>query len=235
GPALDFHGGAVIGLDPGSVEAGGQLNLGAGFARVAAGTLFAPDHFLKVSGGSLTNSGAASLLDFSHATISVGLLGGGALLEAAGGGTITDTTGHALAHLDGGSLLPAPGTQGFVGRDQSRLALQGGLVDATDATITSWDDFVLASGRGRIVEAGSAAPLLSITGGSHRIATTGSIFHLTGTASALDPASGLVLGSEQPLVAGGVLLDLAGASVTAPPALTVDVAPPAATAPPPPL
>jgi len=231
GPVLDFHGGAVIGLDPGSVEAGGQLDLGAGFARVAAGTLFAPDHFLKVSGGSLTNAGAASLLDFSHATISVGLLGGGALLEAAGAGTITDTTGHALAHLDGGSLVLAPGTKGFVVGGQSRLELQGGLLDATDATITSWDDFVLASGRGRIVQAGSAAPLLSITGGTHRIATTGSIFHLAGTASALDPASGLVVGTEQPLVAGGVLLDLAGASVAAQRAVTVDVALLEATAP----
>src|SRR5215470_336861 len=198
GPALDFHGGAVIGLDPGSVEAGGQLNLGAGFARVDAGTLFAPDHFLKVSGGSLTNAGAASLLDFSHTTISVGLLGGGALLEAAGAGTITDTTGHAVAHLDGGTLVLAPGTKGFVVGGQSRLELQGGLLDATDATITSWDDFVLASGGGRIVEAGSAAPLLSITGGTHRIAATGSIFHLAGTASALDPVSGLVVGTEQP-------------------------------------
>src|SRR5215475_4988601 len=199
GPALDFHGGAVIGLDPGSVEGGGRLDLGAGFARVAAATLFAPDHFLKVSGGSLTNAGAASLLDFSHATISVGLLGGGALLEAAGAGTITDTTGHALAHLDGGSLMLAPGTKGFVVGGQSRLELQGGLLDATDATITSSDDFVLASGRGRIVEAGSTAPLLSITGGTHRIAATGSIFHLAGTASALDPASGLVVGTERPL------------------------------------
>src|SRR5262249_4117055 len=64
GPALDFHGGAIIGLDPGSVEAGGQVDLRAGFARVISGTLFAPDHFLKVSGGSLTNAGTASLLDF---------------------------------------------------------------------------------------------------------------------------------------------------------------------------
>ena len=231
GPALDFHGGAVIGLDPGSVEAGGQVDLRAGFARVVSGTLFAPDHFLKVSGGSLTNAGTASLLDFSRATVSVGLLGGGALLEAAGAGTITDTTGRALAHLDGGSLVLAPGTKGFVVGGQSRLELQGGLLDATDATITSWDDFVLASGRGRIVEAGSAAPLLSITGGTHPIATTGSIIHLAGTASALDPVSGLVVGTEQPLLASGVLLDLAGASVTTPRAVTVDVALLEATAP----
>ena len=231
GPALDFHGGAVIGLDPGSVGAAGQLDLGAGFARVSDSTLFAPDHFLKVSGGRLTNAGTSSLLDFPHARISVGLLGGGGLLEATGAGTITDTTGHALAHLDGGSLMLSPGTKGFLVGSQSRLDLQGGLLDATDATITSWDDFVLASGRGRIVESGSAAPLLSITGGTHRIATAGSVFHLAGTASALDPASGLVVGTEQPLVPGGVLLDLAGASVTAHRVVTVDVALLEATAP----
>jgi hypothetical protein len=231
GPALDFHGGAVIGLDLGSVGGGGQLDLAAGFARVSAGALLAPDHFVKVSGGSLTNAGASSLLDFSHATIGVGLLGGGALLEATGAGTIMDTTGQALVHLAGGSLVLSPGTKGFMVGGQSRLELQGGLLGTTDATITSWDDFVLASGGGRIVQSGSAAPLLSITGGTHRMAAAGSIFHLAGTGSALDPVSGLVVGTEQPLVAGGVLLELAGAGVTAQRAVTVDVALLEATAP----
>ena len=224
GPALDIHDAAVIGLNPGSVGAGGQLSLGAGFAHLSGGTLFAPDHFLKVSGGSLINAGAASLLDFSHARVGVGLLGGGALLEAAGSASITDTTGHALAHLDGGSLVLSPGTKGFVVGGQSRLDLQAGLLEASDAAITSSDDFVLTSGQGRIVESASSAPLLSITGGTHRIATAGSIVHLVGTASALDPTSGLVVGTERPLAPGGVLLDMAGASVTAGRAVTVDVA-----------
>jgi len=231
GPALDFHDAAVIGLDPGSVGAGGRLDVGAGFARVSGGTLFAPDHVLKVSAGHLTNAGTASLLDFSHAAVRVGLFGGGALFESSAHGLVTDTTGQPLVRLDGGSLALAPGTMGFFVGGRSRLELQGGLLEATDATITSSDDFVRASGRGRIVQSASTAPLLSFTGGTYRIATAGSIVHLGGTASALDPTSGLVVGTEQPLASGGALLDLAGARVTARRAVTVDLALLEATAP----
>src|SRR5215467_1936801 len=231
GPALDFHDAVVIGLDPGSVGAGGRLDMGAGFACVSGGTLFAPDHVLKVSAGHLTNAGTASLLDFSHATVRVGLFGGGALFESSAHGRVTDTTGQPLARLDGGSLALAPSTTGFLVGDRSRLDLQGGLLEATDATITSSDDFVRASGRGRIVQSASTAPLVSFTGGTQRIATAGSIVHLDGTASALDPTSGLLVGTEQPLASGGALLDLAGARVTARRAVTVDVALLEATAP----
>ena len=231
GPALDFHDAVVIGLDPGSVGAGGRLDMGAGFARVSGGTLFAPDHVLKVSAGHLTNAGTASLLDFSHATVRVGLFGGGALFRSSAHGRVTDTTGQPLARLDGGSLALAPSTTGFLVGDRSRLDLQGGLLEATDATITSSDDFVRASGRGRIVQSASTAPLVSFTGGTQRIATAGSIVHLDGTASAFDPTSGVVVGTEQPLASGGALLDLAGARVTARRAVTVDLALLEATAP----
>lgn len=224
GPALDLHGATVVGLNLGEVRSNGQLNLGDGFARATGGTLWAPDHFLRVAGAALSSSGAASLFDFTNTTLTVGLLPGGVLLEASNSATLSDTTGHPLVHIDGGSLLLSPGTKGFLATSQGTLEVHSGLVDAVNTALTSSDDFVLGSGRGRIIQTGSVAPLVSITGGTHRIATAGSIFHLVGTASAFDPASGLVVGTEKPIQPGGTLLDLAGATVTSGRAVTVDVA-----------
>jgi hypothetical protein len=231
GPALDFHGATVVGPNLGDVRSNGQLNLGSGFIRATGGTLWAPDHFLRVTGAALSSSGSASLFDFANATLTVGLLPGGALLEASSSATVSDTTGHPLARIDGGSLLLSPGTKGFLATSQGALDVHGGLVDAVNSALTSSDDFVLASGGGRIVQTGPAAPLVSITGGTHHIATTGSIFHMVGTSTALDPASGLVVGTEKPVQPGGALLDLWGATVTSSRAVTVDVALLQATAP----
>ncbi len=180
----------------------------------------------RLQGGTLTLTGA--LLDAVNSAFTVR---GSALLDALSGTSLVSPGALPLMSFTNGSLLLDPGAKGFLVGNRSRLDLQGGLLEAIGATIASSDDFVLASGRGRIVETASSAPLLSITGGTHRIATAGSIVHLAGTASALDAASGLVVGMEQPLAPGGVLLDLAGASVTAGRAVTVDVALLEATAP----
>ncbi|HEY4910420.1 MAG TPA: FecR domain-containing protein [Methylomirabilota bacterium] len=224
GPALDFHGATMVGPDLGDVRSNGQLNLGGGFARATGGTLWAPNHFLRVTGGALSSSGSASLFDFTNTTLTVGLLPGGALFETSSSATVSDTTGHPLAHIDGGSLLLSPGTKGFLAASQGTLDVHGGLLDAVNTALTSSDDFILGSGRGRITQTGSAAPLVRITGGTHHIATAGSIFHLVGTASALDLASGLIVGTEKPVQPGGTLLELAGATVTSGRAVTVDVA-----------
>ena len=224
GPALDFHGATVVGPNLGDVRSSGQLNLAGGFARAMGGTLWAPDHFLRVTGAALSSSGSASLFDFTNTTLMVGLLPGGALFETSGSATASDTTGRPLAHIDGGSLLLSPGTKGFRAASQGTLEVHGGLVDAVNTALTSSDDFVLGSGGGRIIQTGSAAPLVSIAGGTHHIATAGSIFSLVGTASALDPASGQVVGTEKPVQPGGTLLDVAGATVTSNRVVTVDVA-----------
>ena len=224
GPALDFRDATVIGSNLGEVRSNGQLTLGGGFARAVGGSIRSLDHFLKVSGAGLSSSGAASLLDFTNTVLTVGLLPGGALFETLSLAVVSDTSGRPLAHLDGGSLFLSPGTKGFVAASQGALEVRGGLLEAVNTAIRSSDDFVLGSGAGRIVQTGSTAPLVSITGGTHQIATAGSLFHLAGTAAALDPSSGLVVGLEKPIQAGGTLLDVAGATVTSARVVTVDVA-----------
>ena len=224
GPALDFRDATVIGSNLAEVRSNGQLTLGGGFARAVGGSIRSLDHFLKVSGAGLSSSGAASLLDFTNTVLTIGLLPGGALFETLSLAVVSDTSGRPLAHLDGGSLFLAPGTKGFVAASQGALEVRGGLLEAVNTAIRSSDDFVLGSGAGRIVQTGSTAPLVSITGGTHQIATAGSLFHLAGTATALDPSSGLVVGVEKPIQAGGTLLDVAGATVTSARVVTVDVA-----------
>lgn len=224
GPALDFDNTTAIGANLGEVRSNGQLTLGGGFARATGGSIRALDHFLKVTGAGLSSSGTASLLDFTSTVLAVGLLPGGALLEASNSATVSDTSGRPLAHIDGGSLLLSPGTKGFVAASQGTLDVQGGLLEAVDTRITSSDDLVVGSGGGRIVQTGSTAPLVSITGGTHRMATAGSLFHLAGTASALDPVSSLVVGTERPIQPGGTLLEVAGATVASARAVTVDLA-----------
>ncbi len=224
GPALDFRDAMLIGSNLGEVRSNGQLILGGGFVRATGGSIRSLDHFLKVTGAGLSSSGAVSLFDFANAVLTVGLLPGGALFETLSSATVFDTSGRPLTHLDGGSLLLSPGTKGFVAAGQGILAVRGGLLDAVNTAIKSSDDFVLGSGGGRIVETGSTAPLVSITGGAHQIATGGSLFHFVGTASALDSLSGLVVGTEMPIQPGGTLLDVAGATVASGRAVTVDLA-----------
>jgi hypothetical protein len=224
GPALDFRDATVVGSNLGEIRSNGQLTLGGGFARSVGGSIRSLDHFLKVSGAGLSSSGAASLLDFTNTVLTVGLLPGGALFETLSLAVVSDTSGRPLTHLDGGSLLLSPGTKGFVAASEGALGVRGGLLEAVNTAIRSSDDFVLGSGAGRIVQTGSTTPLVSIIGGTHQIATAGSLFRLGGTATALDPSSGLVVGMERPIQAGGTLLDVAGATVTSARVVTVDVA-----------
>lgn len=224
GPALDFHDATVVGSNLGEVRSNGQLTLGDGFVRAVGGSIRSLDHVLTVSGAGLSSSGPASLLDFTNTVLTVGLLPGGALFETLRLGVVSDTSGRPLAHLDGGSLFLSPGTKGFVAASQGALEVRGGLLEVVNTSIRSSDDFVFGSGGGRIVQTGSTAPLVSITGGTHQIATAGSIFHVAGTAAALDPLSGLVVGMEKPIQPGGTLLEVTGATVTSARVVTVDVA-----------
>ena len=223
-PALDFRDATVVGSNLGEVRSNGQLTLGGGFARAVGGSIRPLDHFLKVSGAGLSSSGAASLLDFTNTVLTVGFLPGGALFETLSLGVVSDTSGRPLAHLDGGSLFLSPGTKGFVAASQGTLEARGGLLEAVNTAIRSSDDFVLGSGGGRIVQTGSTAPLVSITGGTHQIATAGSLFHLAGTATVLDLLSSLLVGTEKPIQPGGTLLDVTGAAVTSARVVTVDQA-----------
>jgi hypothetical protein len=189
-------------------------------ATVNVGSLSGGQYF-QVTGGNSNVTLAGPLL---AATRSAFTLMGSALLDVSTNATFTSTTSQPLWSLNGDSLQLSPTANGFVAQNQGTVSLHGGLLDATNSPITSSADFVLATGKGQFIVAGPAAPLVSLTGGNHQIATAGSIFHLIGTTTALDPVSGLIVGTEEPIQHGGGFLDLNAAAVTTARAVRVDVA-----------
>jgi len=138
--------------------------------------------------------------------------------------TITDTTASPLVGLTGGTFRLGWAATGFTVTNHGTVSLSGGLLSASGTDISSTADFVLGTLNGRFIVTAPAAPLLSLTGGTSQIATGGSIFHLVGTATAVDGVSGLRLGTEEPIQHGGGLLDMSGATVTTQRAVTIDVA-----------
>jgi hypothetical protein len=205
----------------GSVAATG---LGALFdfsgTTVNVGTISGGRYF-QVTGGSSNVTLAGPLL---AAAGSVFTLTGSALLDVSTNAAFADTTSRPLWSLIDGSLQLSPTANGFVAQDHGTVSLHGGLLDGTNSPITSSADFVLATGKGRFIVTGPAVPLVSLTGGTHEIATAGSVFHLMGTSTAPDPVSGLNLGTEEPIQHSGDFLDLNAAVVTTERAVRVDVA-----------
>jgi hypothetical protein len=179
------------------------------------------NQYFQVTGGGSNVTLAGPLLAAARSALT---LTGSALLDVTTNATFTDTTGQPLWSLRGGSLQLSATANGFVAQDQGRISLRGGLLDAVNSQITSSDDFVLGTGKGQFIVTDSVAPLVSLTGGRHQIATDGSIFHLRGTATAHDPVSGLNLGTEEPIQHSGGFLDLNAATVATERAVRVDVA-----------
>jgi hypothetical protein len=205
------------------------------------------------TGGRVTATGLGALFDFSGTAVNVGtgsrgqyvqLIGnsnltlagpllaadastlaftGSELLHVGGRSTLTSATSQSLWSLNGSSLSLDPGSKGFVTQAGATVSLNGGLLSATNSTITSSADFVVGSGRGQVVVTGPA-PLVLVTGGAHQIATNGAIFHLSGTATGHDNVSGLTVGTEEPIQTSGSLLDLNAATVRTGRAVQVDVA-----------
>jgi hypothetical protein len=189
-------------------------------ATVDVGTLSGGQYF-QVTGGSSNVTLAGPLLAAAGSALT---LTGSGLLDVSTNATFTDTASQPLWSLSGGSLQLSPTANGFVAQNHGTVSLHGGLLDAANSHITSSADFVLGTGEGRFIVTGPAAPLVSLTGGTHHIATAGSIFHLVGTATAHDPVSGLTLGTEEPIQHSGGFLDLNAATVTTERAVRVDVA-----------
>lgn len=177
--------------------------------------------YFQVTGGSSSVTLAGPLLAAAGSAFT---LTGSALLDVSTNATFADTTSQPLWSLNGGSLELSPTANGFVAQNHGTVSLHGGLLDAANSQITSQADFVLGTGKGRFIVTGPAAPLVSLTGGTHEIAAAGSIFHLAGTETAPDPLSGLTLGTEEPIRHSGGFLDLNAATVTTARAVRVDVA-----------
>jgi hypothetical protein len=149
---------------------------------------------------------------------------GTALVEVSTSGTLTDTATSRLVSLAGGTVTLGPAANAFLLNSAGTASLAGGLLGATGTDITAAGDFVRALGGGRIVVTGSTAPLLSLTGGTHQFGVAGNIYRLSGTATAVDPLSGLTLGTEQPIQAAGSLFEAVGATATTQRAVRLDVA-----------
>jgi hypothetical protein len=151
-------------------------------------------------------------------------LTGSALLEVSSSGTLTDTSASRLVSLGGGTLQLGTGASAILVNSSGVATLAGGLLDTSGTDITAAGDFVRALGGGQIVVTGSAAPLISLTGGTHQFGAAGNIYRLSGTATAVDPGTGLLLGTQQPIQATAPLLETVGATATTQRAVRLDVA-----------
>jgi hypothetical protein len=126
-------------------------------------------------------------------------------------------------------------TQGFdslmVVCCEGRATLAGPLLHATDSNLTvPWS--LLAVLQGGVLTTSSTDPLARLEGGSHSFGGAGvPIFDLYGVSAAVDPETGLVLGTHRPLQHGGSLLEASDATVNATQAVRVDNALLAASAP----
>jgi hypothetical protein len=231
GPLLNAVNAALALTGPALLEAQANSSLtGAGsspFVSITGGSLALG---AGTSGVSLDGNSTASLSGPFLAANGTAITGSSDFV-ALKSATLTDTSTSALVDLVGGTFQLGGAADGFSVSNHGTANLLGGLLSATGTNITSTADFVLATNNGRFIVTGSAAPLLSLTGGTSQIATAGSIFHLVGTGASFDPVSGLRVGTDEPIQHAGGLLDMNGATVTTQRAVTVDVALLQATAP----
>ena len=228
GNALTRSGGTLVLTDDlFSITAGGRLTdtdpgalLDFTNATVNIGNA-AGDQLFVVNGALSQATLAGPLLVASGGALS---LTGTALVEVSTGGTLTDTAAAHLVSLSGGTLTLGSAANAFLFNSAGTATLAGGLLETSGTDITAAGDFVRGVAGGRLVVVGSTDPLLSLTGGTHQFGATGNIYRLIGTATALDPVIGLTLGTEQPIQAGGPLLETVGAIATTQRAVRLDVA-----------
>jgi len=229
GPALSRSGGTLTTTDDlFNISGGGRLTdtgtsalLALSNATVSVGNA-AGDQLFVVTGAGSAATLAGPILSAASSALS---LTGSALVEVSSSATLTDTATQRLVSLSGGTLQLGPAANAILVNTSGVATLSGGLLDTTGTNITAAGDFVRALGTGRIVVTGSTAPLVSLTGGTHQFGATGNIYRLSGTATALDVPSGLLLGTEQPIQAAGLsLFETVGATATTQRAVRLDVA-----------
>lgn len=228
GPALSLDGSTLTTTDDlFSITAGARLTdtttaalLDFTNATVAIGNA-GGDQLFVVNGAGSQAALAGPLLTASGGGLA---FRGTALVEVSSGATLTDIAAAPLLSLSGGTLTLNGAANAFLLNSAATATLAGGLLETTGTDITAGGDFVRALGNARIVMGGSTAPLLSLTGGTHQFAAAGNIYRLSGTATALDPVSGLTLGTEEPIQGGGPLYEAVGATAAVQRAVRLDVA-----------
>ncbi|HSL51877.1 MAG TPA: FecR domain-containing protein [Candidatus Deferrimicrobiaceae bacterium] len=228
GSALRRTGGSLAVTDDlVSITAGGRLtDTGTGPLLILANATLSVgngsgDQLFVVNGTGSRATLAGPLLSAAGSALSVT---GAALVEVSSSATLTGTSTQRLVSLSGGTLTLGSAASAFLLNTSGTATLAGGLLDTTGTDITAAGDFVRALGGGRVVVTGSTAPLLSLTGGTHQFGATGNIYRLSGTATAVDPLSGLTLGTQQPIQAAGSLFEAVGATATTQRAVRLDVA-----------
>ncbi len=103
----------------------------------------------------------------------------------------------------------------------ARATLAGPLLHADSDLTVPWS--VLAVMQGGALTTSSTDPLARLAGGTYTFGGAGvPMFDLYGTTTAVDPETGLTLGTHQPLQHAGSLLDASNATVTATQAVRVD-------------
>jgi hypothetical protein len=192
--------------------------------------------FVSLNGGSLAAQTVALLrngtLGLSGPLLSAVdaslALTGPALLEAQANSQLTTGGLSPLVSLTGGSLALGAGTSGMSLNSNSAATLSGPFFAANGAAIAGSSDFVAI--KSATLTDTTTSALVDLTGGTFQL-TAGSIFHLVGSATPVDPVSGLRVGTDEPIQTGGGFLDMDGATVTTQRAVTVDMALLQATAP----
>jgi hypothetical protein len=101
--------------------------------------------------------------------------------------------------------------------------LGGPILDATDSTLDAPFSVTTIIQGGRLTST-SAGSLVALDGGRYRLGPLVGIFDLGGTRSALDPETGLVLGTDEPLRHAGTFVEARGATIDTASAVRLDTA-----------
>jgi FecR-like protein len=105
----------------------------------------------------------------------------------------------------------------------SSASLAGPLLNATDST-AEFRFSVLSLLQGGSLTTSSTEPLVSVERGSYALGSLVAALDVSGVNTATDAATGLTVGTDQPLQHAGVLLEASGATVTTQAVLKLDTA-----------
>lgn len=201
----------------GSPASPASVSLGGPLLSATNTTLTLTSDVLGVfNGATLTSASSSPLIQLSTTSLTAGTTSmNGDVLTVSGTGAAGGTT-QALVSLSGPLLSASSG---------SNLSVTGGLL--------------LAESGGKVTVTGSTLAFVSLTGGTHSIATnTGTAMvrlfgRDTPTTTASEVADGvtLTLGTDQPLQSGGTVLETTGATVSGQKVMRIDTALLNATAP----
>lgn len=110
--------------------------------------------------------------------------------------------GDPMLDIAGYTIIGAS-TDALVAVSGSRLLLPGSLVRLEDSSVVNGGSLIRVDGGSEIVQT-SAQPIVSISGGHIDVGGGGHLFDIAGRAGTteLDPATGLILGTDRPLQPG---------------------------------